>query len=101
LNARRRCYDASDGRLKPQSSNLAQLDNHRSNALIMADTESTPTPTTDDKDSASAEHRFHTYESSRIPWYVRLIWILFWIFTAVYVIQYLFPDLQREILNPP
>ena len=54
-----------------------------------------------DPNSASAEHRFHTYVSARIPWYVRLIWILFWIFAAVYIVQYLFPDLQREILNPP
>ena len=51
--------------------------------------------------SAEEEHRFHTYTGNRIPWYVRFIWILFWIFAIYYVISYLFPDLQTEIVNPP
>ncbi len=50
---------------------------------------------------AANEGRFHNYVGSRIPWYVRLIWILFWVFAVAYVIRYLFPDLQTEILNPP
>ena len=48
-----------------------------------------------------AESRFHTYVGNRIPWYVRLIWLCFWVFAVYYVITYLFPDLQTEILNPP
>ncbi|RIK85346.1 MAG: hypothetical protein DCC67_04125 [Planctomycetota bacterium] len=52
-------------------------------------------------DSAQSEGRFHTYVSNRIPWYVRLIWLLFWIFAVGYVIMYLFPALQVEITNPP
>jgi hypothetical protein len=47
------------------------------------------------------ENRFHTYVGNRIPWYVRLIWLCFWVFATYYVIRYLFPDLQTEILNPP
>lgn len=47
------------------------------------------------------EHRFHSYVGNRIPWYVRLIWIGFWVFAIYYVITYLFPDLQTEIVNPP
>ena len=35
------------------------------------------------------------------PWYVRLIWLCFWVFAIYYVLRYLFPDLQSEILNPP
>jgi hypothetical protein len=54
-----------------------------------------------DPDSASSEHRFHSYVGSRIPWYVRLIWIGFWVFAIYYTITYLFPDLQSEIGNPP
>jgi hypothetical protein len=51
--------------------------------------------------SAEHEHRYHSYVGSRIPWYVRLIWVLFWAFAAYYVIAYLFPALQAEIGNPP
>ncbi|MDH3718258.1 MAG: hypothetical protein OES79_09060 [Planctomycetota bacterium] len=62
----------------------------------MADPEST-TPAATKAGSAESENRFHTYVSNRIPWYVRLIWLLFWIFAVAYVIMYLFPDLQREM----
>jgi hypothetical protein len=51
--------------------------------------------------SAARENRFHTYVGNRIPWYVRLIWLLFWVFAVSYVILYLFPALQVEITNPP
>ncbi len=64
----------------------------------------TETPTNADAappDSAAAENRYHSYTGTRIPWYVRLIWIGFWILAVYYVIQYLFPDLQREVLTPP
>ena len=32
------------------------------------------------------ESRFHTYSSHVIPWYVRFIWLLFWIFAIGYVV---------------
>lgn len=54
-----------------------------------------------DSSSAEVEGRFHTYVGNRIPWYVRLIWLAFWVFAVYYTIAYLFPDLQTEILNPP
>ena len=54
-----------------------------------------------DANSATAEHRYHSYSSNRIPWYVRLIWIGFWIFAIYYVITFLLPDLQTEVLKPP
>jgi hypothetical protein len=38
---------------------------------------------------------------SRIPWYVRLIWVLYWVFVVYYTIAYLLPKLQVEIGNPP
>ncbi len=50
--------------------------------------------------SAHEEHKHHTYVGSRIPWYVRMIWILFWIFAVYYTIQYLFPDLRTSLLSP-
>jgi hypothetical protein len=47
--------------------------------------------------SAEAEHRHHRYVGNRIPWYVHLLWVLFWTFAVLYVVRYLFPDLQREM----
>jgi hypothetical protein len=54
-----------------------------------------------DAPTARHEAEYHTYRGSRIPWYVRLIWILFWCFAAYYAIRYLFPDLRTELFNPP
>jgi hypothetical protein len=50
---------------------------------------------------AQLENRFHTYVGNRIPWYVRLMWLAFWIFAVGYVIMYLFPALQVEITDAP
>lgn len=47
--------------------------------------------------SPEAEHRFHNYVGTRIPWYVRMIWLGFWIFAVYYTVKYLFPDLQFEL----
>lgn len=47
------------------------------------------------------ELRFHTYVSHVIPWYVRLIWLLFWIFAIGYVVAYFLPAIQQELLTPP
>jgi len=46
------------------------------------------------------EQKYHNYVGNRIPWYVRLIWVLFWCFAIAYVINYLIPDVQRELLRP-
>ena len=51
--------------------------------------------------SAEVEHRWHNYEGNRIPWYVRLMWLSFWVFAVYYTITYLFPTLQLEIVSPP
>jgi len=49
--------------------------------------------------SAETEHEHHHYQGSRIPWYVRLIWILFWVFAVYYTIRYLFPAIQVELFQ--
>ena len=46
----------------------------------MPDTASSPPA----EKSPRAEHRFHDYVGNDIPWYVRAIWIGFWIFAVVY-----------------
>lgn len=54
-----------------------------------------------DDPSPEVEHQFHQYTGNRIPWYVRLIWIGFWIFAIYYTVSYLFPNLQTELLRRP
>jgi hypothetical protein len=49
--------------------------------------------------SAQEESRHHDYTSNAIPWYVRAIWIGFWIFAVVYTIKYLLPSLQVELFQ--
>ncbi|MFO0901169.1 MAG: hypothetical protein U0836_27400 [Pirellulales bacterium] len=51
--------------------------------------------------SAESEGRNHRYVGNEIPWYVRLIWIGFWIFAAYYTIAYLFPALRVELFVQP
>jgi hypothetical protein len=50
--------------------------------------------------SPSADRQFHQYTGNRIPWYVRLIWLGFWVFAIYYTVRYLFPGLQLELLSP-
>ena len=49
--------------------------------------------------SAELEHQFHHYRGNEIPWYVRLMWLGFWIFTIVYSVNYLFPAVQTELFK--
>lgn len=62
-----------------------------------------PPPTNPEGDprSAEAEHGFHRYIGHQIPWYVYLIWSLFWIFAILYILVYQFPIIATEIVNPP
>ena len=48
---------------------------------------------------ADVEHQHHDYRGNEIPWYVRAIWIGFWIFAVYYTIQFLFPALQLELFK--
>ena len=52
-----------------------------------------------EKDSAQAENEYHSYSGNRIPWYVRTIWIGFWVFVVYYTIRYLFPAMQVELFQ--
>jgi len=52
-----------------------------------------------DSKSPEVEHKHHHYVGSRIPWYVRLIWIGFWIFAIYYTIRYLVPALRLELFS--
>ena len=37
------------------------------------------------------DKRYHTYNTHHIPWYVRALWIGFWIGAVWYVVQYAIP----------
>ena len=54
-----------------------------------------------EQSSAEQEHRHHSYRSAEIPWYVRLIWVLFWIFVIYYGITYFLPAIQSEMPTTP
>ena len=54
-----------------------------------------------DPHSPRAEHQHHAYRTNSIPWYVRVMWIGFWVFTVYYTVEYLFPNLQKELVIPP
>ena len=49
--------------------------------------------------SAEAEGTFHRYRGNDIPWYVRVIWLGFWILAVVYTIRFLFPALRVELFQ--
>lgn len=51
--------------------------------------------------SAEQDDQYHNYISNVIPWYVRLIWLLFWVFVVYYGIKYFLPAIQAELLAPP
>lgn len=54
-----------------------------------------------EKTSAEEDHQHHHYTGNTIPWYVRLIWTLFWIFAIYYTVRYVFPDFQIELFQRP
>lgn len=51
--------------------------------------------------TAEEEHRHHTYTGNDIPWYVRMIWMFFWVFVVYYGITYFLPAIDAELLSPP
>ena len=51
--------------------------------------------------SPEEEGKYLNYVGHQIPWYVRLLWLIFWIASAWYVIRLLLPALDAELLSPP
>jgi hypothetical protein len=54
-----------------------------------------------EKSTVQTESQFHNYRGNQIPWYVRLMWLGFWILAVAYTIRLLFPALQMELFNKP
>lgn len=47
----------------------------------------------------ASDDQFHNYTGNEIPWYIRLMWLGFWILAVVYTIRFLFPAVQTELLQ--
>jgi hypothetical protein len=50
---------------------------------------------------AREEGQILRYVGSKIPWFVHLLWVVFWCFAAWYVIGFLLPALRSELSSPP
>ena len=46
-----------------------------------------------------SDNQYHHYTGNRIPWYVRLMWLGFWVFAIAYTIRFLFPSIQVELFT--
>jgi hypothetical protein len=44
-----------------------------------------------DRSTPQQDATFHTYQTHHIPWYVRLMWLGFWIGLIWYIIKYAIP----------
>ncbi len=47
------------------------------------------------------EGTYHSYVGHAIPWFLRLLWIIFWCYAAWYVVTGVLPALDAELLTPP
>jgi hypothetical protein len=53
-----------------------------------------------EKQTPDSDSQFHRYRGNEIPWYVRLMWLGFWVIAVTYTIRFLFPALRFELFNP-
>lgn len=47
-------------------------------------------------ESLESEMRVHDYRGTKIPWFVRAMWLLFWVFAISYTLQFMIPALQKD-----
>lgn len=47
------------------------------------------------------EHQYHQYAGKKIPWFVHLLWVLFWCFAIYYALRFALPSIGPELLAPP
>ena len=45
--------------------------------------------------TAEQDRQYHTYTTHRIPWYIRMMWIAYWIAAVWYVIKYAIPTAKN------
>lgn len=54
-----------------------------------------------DTSTPDQDGRQLTYLSNTIPWFVRFMWVVFWIFAVAYAIAFFLPAIQKELVTPP
>jgi hypothetical protein len=59
----------------------------------------TPTPPEDGRPEAELQN--HRYVGNEIPWYVHVLWVLFWVFAVAYTLVYVFPAIREGLGSPP
>jgi hypothetical protein len=50
---------------------------------------------------AEVENRNHTYVTNRIPWFVHVMWITYWLLAISYVLTYQLAAIREAFLSPP
>lgn len=51
-------------------------------------------PKPEPKEPKEPREQGPTYEGSRFPWWMVMYWVAFFVFCAVYLTLYMFPDLK-------
>ena len=51
--------------------------------------------------SPMEENKYHNYVTNAIPWYVHLLWLIFWVCSIAYLIYFMFPTMKQELITPP
>jgi hypothetical protein len=57
--------------------------------------------TTPDHRPPELARKHHRFLRPRLPWYIQLIWMAFWLFALAFVVYFLFPALQKQLLSVP
>ena len=70
------------------------------NSAETAETSAIPAASETTNLPIDVEDQYHHYSGNRIPWYVRLMWLGFWVLAIAYSIRLLFPAVQEELLAP-
>jgi hypothetical protein len=65
------------------------------------ETKTPDTPPPAPPHSPEAEAVNHSYIGHVIPWYVRALWLGFWVLCIWYVLRWLIPALKLEMVSPP
>ena len=65
------------------------------------DTTPEKSPLTAPAGSPEADAENHRYVGHAIPWYVRALWLGFWVLCIWYVLRWLIPALKLEMVSPP
>lgn len=58
-------------------------------------------PETDRAETPEVENLNHTYRTHRIPWFIHVLWVGFWVLAIWYVLTFQVPVLLNEIKSPP